>query len=306
MKGRDLVALWEWSHADMAAMLDFALEIKKNPKKYSTALAGRTAFLYFEKPSLRTRVTGEAGMIQLGGGAVTQTPEMGKIGVRETVADVAHNLERWCDVIGMRTFSQQLVEEMAHYAKIPVINLLTDAFHPCQALTDLLTVKEEFGDLRGRKLVYVGDGNNVAHSLLVAGAHAGMHVTVVCPRGFEPNVRVFDRAREIAADTGAKLAYTDDRDAVRGADAVYTDVWASMGQEKEADARKKLFMRYQVNAELFGMASKDAIFLHCLPAHRGDEVTDEIADHARSRIFPQAENRLHVIKALYVGLINGI
>ncbi|GAB4223349.1 MAG: ornithine carbamoyltransferase [Acidobacteriota bacterium] len=306
LKGRDLVALWDWSGEDVSALLDLADALKRKPGEYQGALAGRTAFLYFEKPSLRTRVTGEAGMIQLGGGAVTQTPEMGRIGVRETVADVARNLERWCDVIGMRTFSQALVEQMAATARIPVINLLTDLLHPCQALADAMTVREAFGELAGRRLAFVGDGNNVAHSLLVVGALTGMSVTVIGPRGFEPNLRVFDRARELAAATGAALAYTDDPAAVEGADAVYTDVWASMGQEKEAEQRRRLFMPYQVNAALFGRASADAIFLHCLPAHRGEEVTDEVADHERSRIFDQAENRLHVIKALYVALINGL
>jgi len=306
LKGRDLVALWDWSGEEVSALLDLADALKRGPAKYREALAGRTAFLYFEKPSLRTRVTGEAGMVQLGGGAVTQTPEMGRIGVRETVADVARNLERWCDVIGMRTFSQALVEQMAATARIPVINLLTDLLHPCQALADAMTVREAFGELAGRRLAFVGDGNNVAHSLLVAGALTGMSVTVIGPRGFEPNLRVFDRARELAETTGARLAYTDDPAAVEGADAVYTDVWASMGQEKEAEERRRIFLPYQVNAALFERASGEAIFLHCLPAHRGEEVTDDVADHERSRIFDQAENRLHVIKALYVALINGL
>ncbi len=306
MKGRDLVALWDWTGADVSALLDLADALKRDPASYQGALAGRTAFLYFEKPSLRTRVTGEAGMVQLGGGAVTQTPEMGRIGVRETVADVARNLERWCDVIGMRTFSQALVEEMAARSRVPVINLLTDLLHPCQALADVMTIREAFGELGGRRLAYLGDGNNVAHSLLIAGALTGMSVTVIGPRGFEPNLRVFDRARELAEVNGARLAYTDDVAAVAGADAVYTDVWASMGQEKEAEARRRLFLPYQVDADLFGRAAAEAIFLHCLPAHRGEEVTDEVADHERSRIFDQAENRLHVIKALYVALIRGL
>ena len=306
MKGRDLVALWDWTGADVSALLDLAEALKRDPASYQEALVGRTAFLYFEKPSLRTRVPGEAGMIQLGGGAVTQTPEMGRIGVRETVADVARNLERWCDVIGMRTFSQDLVEEMAARSKVPVINLLTDLLHPCQALADVMTIREAFGELAGRRLAFVGDGNNVAHSLLIAGALTGMSVTVIGPRGFEPSLRVVDRARELAGAGGARLAYTDDPAAVEGADVVYTDVWASMGQEKEAEARRRLFLPYQVNADLFGRAAAGAIFLHCLPAHRGDEVTDEVADHERSRIFDQAENRLHVIKALYVALIRGL
>jgi ornithine carbamoyltransferase len=304
VKGRDLVALWDWSAEELGKLLDLGLKMKKDPSRWSGVLAGRTAFLYFEKPSLRTRVTCEAGMAQLGGSSVTQTPEMGRIGVRESVADVARNLERWVDVIAMRTFSQQMVEEIARYSRVPVVNLLTDELHPCQALADLMTIREHLGGLRGRKLAYVGDGNNVAHSLLVAGALSGMKVTVVGPRGFEPNLRVFDRAREIATAHGAEVAYTSDpAEGVAGADAVYTDVWASMGQESEAAARRRLFEPYQVNAELFGKAAPHALFMHCLPAHRGDEVTDEIADHARSVIFDEAENRMHAIKAVYVALI---
>jgi ornithine carbamoyltransferase len=306
MKGRDLVALWDWSSEELHAMVDLALSMKKEPEKYAGTLAGKTAFLYFEKPSLRTRVTGETGMIQLGGGSVTQTPEMGRIGKRESVHDTAKNLELWCDVIGMRTFSQALVEEMAEHASIPVINLLTDDFHPCQALADLSTIKDEFGNLTGRHLAYVGDGNNVAHSLLIAGALAGMKVSIIGPKGFEPNLKIYDRARELAAATGAELEYTDDPLAVKGADAVYTDVWASMGQEEEAEARKRPFMPYQVNERLFAEAGDKAIFMHCLPAHRGEEVSDGVADHARSRIFPQAGFRLHVIKALYLAMIKGL
>ncbi len=304
LKGKDLVAWWDWKPEELAALLDLAAEVKAEPERYRGALAGRTAFLYFEKPSLRTRVTGEVGMAQLGGAAVTQTPEMGRIGVRESVEDVARNLERWVDVIAMRTFSQELVERMAARARVPVVNLLTDLLHPCQALADLLTIREAFGGLAGRRLAFVGDGNNVAHSLLVAGALAGMHVTVVGPREHEPNLRVMDVARRIAAETGAVVSYTPDvREGVSGADAVYTDVWASMGQESEAEARRARFLPYQVNADLFSLASPEAIFLHCLPAHRGEEVTDEVADHERSRIFDQAENRLHAIKAIYLALI---
>jgi ornithine carbamoyltransferase len=307
MKGRDLVALWDWSPEELDGVLGLAAALKRQPEEYRDTLRGRTAFLYFEKPSLRTRVTGEAGIIQLGGGAITQTPEMGRIGVRESVADVARNLERWCDVIGLRTFSQQLVDEMARHAHVPVINLLTDLLHPCQALADLLTVREVFGGLRGRKLTYIGDGNNVAHSLLIGGALSGMTISIVTPSQFEPNLRVMDRARELAAANGAQVEYLHDpAEGVRGADAVYTDVWASMGQETEAEARRRVFMPYQVNGPLFGRAGDEAIFLHCLPAHRGEEVTDEVADHPRSRIFDQAENRLHVIKALYVAFVRGL
>jgi ornithine carbamoyltransferase len=307
VKGKDLVALWDWNADELAGVLDLALKMKQNPGEWAGSLRDCTAFLYFEKPSLRTRVTCEAGMAQLGGQSITQTPEMGQIGKRESVADVARNLERWVDLIAMRTFSQALVEETAHYSKVPVINLLTDELHPCQALADLLTIKEHLGELQGRKLAFVGDGNNVAHSLLVAGALSGMKVTIVGPRGFEPNLRVMDRAREIAMAHGAEVAYTTDpQEGVLEADAVYTDVWASMGQESETEARKKLFEPYQVNMELFSQAMDHALFMHCLPAHRGEEVTDEVCDHARSVIFDQAENRMHAIKAVYVGLARGV
>ncbi|MDQ7008287.1 MAG: ornithine carbamoyltransferase [Acidobacteriota bacterium] len=304
MKGRDLVALWDWKADELGSLLDLARQVARQPGAYADALRGKTAFLYFEKPSLRTRVTGEVGLAQLGGTAVTQTPEMGRIGKRETVADVARNLERWVDIICMRTFSHRLVEETAEVASVPVVNLLTDLLHPCQALADLLTLRQRFGDLAGRHLAYVGDGNNVAHSLLVGGALSGMKISVVGPRGFEPNLRVFDRARELAAAHGGEVLYTSDiREGVSGADAVYTDVWASMGQEDEAQARRALFAPYQVNDALFSLASAEAVFMHCLPAHRGEEVTDTVADHERSVIFDQAENRLHAIKAVYLALV---
>ncbi len=306
MKGKDLVALWDWSPEEFASLLDLALEIKKQPVKYGDSLRNRTVFLYFEKPSLRTRVTGEVGIAQLGGTAITQTPEMGRIGQRESVADVARNLERWVDIICMRTFSQALVEETAEVAGVPVVNLLTDLLHPCQAVADLLTVREHLGALRGKHLAYIGDGNNVAHSLFIAGALAGMKISCVGPEGFEPNLRVSDTARKIASETGGEILYTADiEEGVAGADVVYTDVWASMGQEDEAKARRLLFEPYQVNEGLFALAGPAAIFMHCLPAHRGDEVTDTIADHERSVIFDQAENRLHAIKAIYHGTILG-
>lgn len=307
MKKRDLVALWDYTPEELSALLDLAAALKKNPARHAEALRGRTAFLYFEKPSLRTRVTSEVGMTQLGGAALTQTPEMGRIGVRESVHDVAKNLERWVDVIAMRTFSHALVEETARHARVPVINLLSDLLHPMQALADLLTLRERFGRLKGLSLAYVGDGNNVAHSLMIAGALSRMKVTIVGPHGHEPNARVLDRARAIAARTGGQVSYTADVVAgVRGADAVYTDVWASMGQEKEAEERRKLFWPYRVDLPLFRRAKATAVFMHCLPAHRGEEAVDEVCDHRRSVIFDQAENRLHTIKAAYLALIKGL
>jgi ornithine carbamoyltransferase len=304
---KDFVAEWNHGADELKALIDLAIKVKKNPRDYATALAGRTAFLYFEKQSLRTRVTSEVGMTQLGGAALTQTPEMGRIGVRETVHDVAKNLERWVDVIAMRTFSQKLVEDTAHHARVPVVNLLTDELHPCQMVADFITLKEQFGRLEGLKLVFVGDGNNVCHSLMLGGALSGMHVVWTGPRGFEPNLRIVDTARKIAAENGATIDYTHDlAAAVAGADAVYTDVWASMGQEKDAEEKNRAFRAFQVNGKVFGLAKPTAVFMHCLPAHRGDEVTDDVADHQRSVIFEEAENRLHAIKGVYLATVLGM
>ena len=305
MELKDFISLHDLHGDEIAALLVVAAKVKRDPDAYRDALAGKTLALYFEKPSLRTRVTFEVGMNQLGGDALYMGPEGGRIGVRESVPDVAHNLERWLDGIMARTFSHQLVVDLARHASIPVINGLTDYLHPCQALADLFTLQERWGELKGRKLAYVGDGNNVAHSLLFGGARTGLSVAWVGPPGHEPNVTVVDQAREAAAASGATLLLSHDpAEALAGADAVYTDVWASMGQEKEAEERKRLFAPYQVNASLMSLARKDALFLHCLPAHRGDEVTDEVADSDASVIFDEAENRLHAQKALLLGLLS--
>jgi ornithine carbamoyltransferase len=261
--------------------------------------------MYFEKPSLRTRVTFEAGMTQLGGHAIYYTAAEGRIGVRESVEDVARNLERWVDGAMCRTFSHDLVRDLARLARIPVINGLTDRLHPCQALADYLTLQEVKGDLRGRRLAYVGDGNNVAHSLMEGGAKLGVHVSVITPQGFAPDPDLVEACQVAAEETGARIEVTTDLDAVRGADAIYTDVWASMGQEAEADARKRAFAPYQVNAQLMARAGSDTVFMHCLPAHRGDEVTDEVADSPQSVIFQEAENRLHAQKAVMLLLMGG-
>ena len=304
---KDFVAEWNHSAEELRALIELCIKVKQSPQEYRDALRNRTAFLYFEKQSLRTRVTCEVGMTQLGGASVTQTPDMGRIGVRESVHDVAKNLERWVDVICMRTFSQQLVEDTALHADRPVVNLLTDELHPCQMVADYITLKERFGRLTGLKLAFVGDGNNVCHSLMLGGALSGMHVVWAGPRGFEPNLQIVDTARALAAKNGGTIEYTTDLPAaVRGADAVYTDVWASMGQEKEAEEKNRKFRPYQVNAAVFGQAKDTAVFMHCLPAHRGDEVTDEVADHPRSVIFDEAENRLHAIKGVYLATLLGL
>jgi ornithine carbamoyltransferase len=293
----------DFSGEDLRRFLELSAEVKANPAHWADALRGRTLFMYFEKPSLRTRVTFEAGMTQLGGHAICYGVSEGRIGVRESVDDVARNLERWVDAAMLRTFRHELVTDLARRAEIPVINGLTDRLHPCQALADYLTLQEVTGDLQGRRLVYVGDGNNVAHSLMEGGARLGVHVTVITPEGFAPDPAVVASCLAAAKETGARIEVTGDLGHVEGADAVYTDVWASMGQEDEAAARKKAFGPYQVNGELMRRAGPDAVFLHCLPAHRGDEVTDEVADSPTSVIFQQAENRLHAQKAILLLLL---
>lgn len=295
--GRDLISLLDFSSEELEGLLDLALEVKANPQHYVTSLSGKSLFMYFEKPSLRTRVTFEAGMTQMGGHAIYYAAADGKIGVRESVEDVANNLERWLDVVMCRTFSHEMVQDLARFSEIPIINGLTDLLHPCQALADYLTLKEVKGGLKGKRLAYVGDGNNVAHSLMNGGAVLGVSVTIVTPPGHEPSAAQLDAAREAAKSSGAQIEVTNDLAGVEGVDAVYTDVWASMGQEAEAEAREKLFRPYQVNTELMNRAGEETIFLHCLPAHRGDEVSDEVADSPRSVIFQQAENRLHAQKA---------
>ena len=297
LAGRDLISLLDFSSEELEGLLDLALEVKANPQHYVTSLSGKSLFMYFEKPSLRTRVTFEAGMTQMGGHAIYYAAADGKIGVRESVEDVANNLERWLDVVMCRTFSHEMVQDLARFSEIPIINGLTDLLHPCQALADYLTLKEVKGELKGKRLAYVGDGNNVAHSLMNGGAVLGVSVTIVTPPGHEPATAQLDAAREAAKSSGAQIEVTNDLAGVEGVDAVYTDVWASMGQEAEAEAREKLFRPYQVNTELMNRAGEEAIFLHCLPAHRGDEVSDEVADSPRSVIFQQAENRLHAQKA---------
>lgn len=296
LAGRDLISLLDFSTEELTGILDMAAASKAEPQRFANAMAGKTLFMYFEKPSLRTRVTFEAAMTQLGGHAIYYTAAEGKIGVRESVEDVARNLERWVDGAMCRTFSHAMLQELARFSGIPIINGLTDHLHPCQALADYLTLRETRGGLQGKKMVYVGDGNNVAHSLMHGGARLGVSVTVITPPGYEPSDEVLANSRAAAEQTGATIEATTDIAAVEGADAVYTDVWASMGQESEADDRKRIFLPYQINSDVMKRAGADAVFLHCLPAHRGEEVTDGVADSAQSAIFQQAENRLHAQK----------
>jgi len=304
---QDLLTGTEFAPAQIRALFQLAAEVKKHPASFRGALEGRFLAMIFEKPSLRTRVTFEVGIGSLGGAAVFLDHSGTRLGARESIQDVARNLERWVSAIVARTFEQRAIEEMAAHASIPVINALSDLYHPCQALGDFFTLEEHFGAgaLRsGLKLAYVGDGNNVCHSLLIAGARVGAHVRVATPAGYEPNREVVAEARRAARDTRAKIEILRaPEEAVAGANAVYTDVWASMGQEEEADERAKIFAPYQVNDALMRHAAPGAVFLHCLPAHRGDEVAAGVIDSPRSIVYDQAENRLHVQKAILLTLL---
>jgi ornithine carbamoyltransferase len=301
---KDLVSIRDLSPNQIRNLLDLACHVKTDPGAYAGALHGKTLAMIFEKPSLRTRVTFDVGMEQLGGHSLYLSPEEIKLGRRESVYDVAKNLERMVQAIMIRTFAHDVVVEMAEHAAIPVINGLTDFSHPCQALADFLTVLELKGRVTGLKIAFVGDGNNVAHSLMFAGAQLAAHVSVATPRGFEPKPDALQWACRQSTYTGGCCTLTNDPlEAVRDADVVYTDVWTSMGREAEAERRKHVFLPFRVNTALFAHAKPDAIFLHCLPAHRGEEVTAGVIDSERSFVFQQAENRLHVQKALLLELM---
>jgi ornithine carbamoyltransferase len=289
------------SQDELLALLDLTHQVKANPSRYATALAGRYITLLFEKPSLRTRFTFELAIKQLGGDAVLS---VGPIGDREPLKDVARNFDRWTNAIVARVYSQQTIDDLAHWSSVPVINALSDRFHPCQALADVFTLQERFGDVRGLKLAFVGDGNNVAHSLMLASLRLGMNFSLATPVGYEPDTEIVAQAEALAAVAGGQLVITNNpREAVDSAQAVYTDVWASMGQEHEKEKRLADFAPYQVNPELFAQAAPEAIFLHCLPAKRGEEVHDDVIESSQSAVFDQAENRLHVQKALLLMLI---
>ncbi len=302
----DLISTRDLGPQGVEAVLHLAELMKSRPSVFQRALAGKQMVMFFEKPSLRTRLTFEAGMAGLGGTTMFVDQTQSRLDARESLSDIAHNLERWVDVIVLRTFAQETIEGMARYASVPVINALSDLEHPCQALADYLTLQERFGDLKKITLAYVGDGNNVAHSLLLTAACLGSSVRIATPKGYEAHPKIIADARKIAKQTGARLEFlTDPHAAVAGVDAVYTDAWASMGQEHEADQRAKTFQPYQVNEALMAEAASHAAFMHCLPAHRNEEVTDAVMDSDNSVIFEQAENRLHVQKAILYLLLGG-
>ena len=288
---------------ELLYLLDLAAEVKSSPADYAHSLDGKNIGMLFEKPSLRTKLTFELAMKQMGGGSVFIE---GPIGVREPLKDVARNLDRWVNGLVARVFLQSTVEGLAEWSRVPVINALSDLYHPCQALADFQTIREHFGvsRLHGLKLTFIGDGNNVAQSLMLTGLRLGMDFALGCPQGYLPDPEIVTQAEGLAAVTGARLLITHDTAAaLAGAHAVYTDVWASMGQEQEAVERKRAFRSYQVNDALFALARPDAVFMHCLPAKRDEEVTDSIMEHPRSVVFDQAENRLHAQKALLLMML---
>ncbi len=306
LKGRDLLSIDDLTPQELALVFQRTADIKAHPKKYTKALSGKFMALIFEKPSLRTRTTFTVGIAQLGGNSLTLTPADINLGKRESVFDVAKNLERMVDGIMIRTFGHDICTSLAEYAAVPVINGLTDFEHPCQALADFFTLLEHRKNLKRLKLCYVGDGNNVTHSLMLTAAKLGVSMTIGTPEGYRPSSSVMERSQELAGESGATIAWTSDpAEAVRDADMVYTDTWTSMGQEAEAEKRRAIFAPYQVNRALFSQAKPNALFMHCLPAHRNEEVTDEIIDSRNSVVFQEAENRLHAQKAVMLELLRG-
>ncbi|WP_099093104.1 ornithine carbamoyltransferase [Paenibacillus yonginensis] len=306
LKGRDFIELTDYTSEEIRYLIDLAIELKRKQKNGEVyqPLAGKTVGLIFEKSSTRTRISFEVGVYQLGGHALFLSKNDIQLGRGETIADTAGVMSRYLDGIMIRTFGHDRVLELAKHADIPVINGLSDAAHPCQVLADFQTVYEYKGKLEGLKLAYIGDGNNMAHSLMLGGAKLGVHVSVGSPAGYEPDPQIVAQAREIAAATGAVIEVVNDpAAAVKDADVIYTDVWASMGFEEEQKVREAAFAAYQVNEELAALAKPDYLFMHCLPAHRGEEVSEGVIDGKHSIIFDQAENRLHAQKALMAALI---
>ncbi len=304
MNKRDLLNFQGLGRREFDGLLALAAELKRKQKRgiAHRLLAGKGLALVFEKPSLRTRATFEVGMSQLGGHAIFLGPAEVGLGTRETPADCARSLARWVDLIAVRTYAQATIEEMARYSPAPVINALTDLYHPCQVLADCQTLIEHKGKLDGLKITFVGDGNNMVHSWLEAAAIAPFSFALACPGGYEPDAKILAQAR----GAGAKILVTHSlEEAVSGADAIYTDVWTSMGQEKEAQQRRADFGGYQVNGRLVALAKRDAVVMHCLPAHRGEEITHEVLESPQCVAFDQAENRLHAQKAVLVWLLNG-
>ncbi|MDP3786562.1 MAG: ornithine carbamoyltransferase [Candidatus Omnitrophota bacterium] len=305
MKAKHIISIKDLSVDDIEEIFDLAKKLKAEGKfARAESLKGKTLGLIFQKPSLRTKVSFAVAMAQLGGTAIYLAPEEVKLGEREAIKDVARTLSRYLDGIMARTFKHEDIVELAEYSQVPIINGLSDFSHPCQALSDLFTVKEKKGTLKGLKLAFVGDGNNVCNSLLMASARLGVDVAVAVPKGYEPEKEVVKTALDFAAVNGSKvIVCSDPEKAVAGADVIYTDVWTSMGQEKERAKRLKAFKGFQINSKLCSKANRDYIIMHCLPAHRGEEITDECMESKHSIVFDQAENRLHVEKAILLLLL---
>lgn len=307
MAGEDMCSIADLSSSEVRAILKLGHEVKRSPQEYRHALDAKQMVLMFEKASLRTRLAFETGINTMGGNAIFVDQTNSPLGERETIADVARNLERWVDVIVLRTYAHDTITEMAANARVPVVNALSDFEHPCQALADFMALQEHFGSVTGLNFTYVGDGNNVCHSLMLAGAQLGANVTVATPRGYSPDIEIVTIAREMAEKNGCEIRLLQDpQAAAEGADAVYTDVCVSMGFEHESTKRAPIFRPFQVNEALMAKAKSSAVFMHCLPARRNEEVTDAVIDSPQSIVFDQAENRLHAQKALLLLLLGGL
>jgi len=306
LKGYDFISLADFTREELLQLIDLSVHLKQERYigRYNSDLEGYTLAMIFEKPSLRTRLSFEIAMNDLGGRAIYLAPSDIQLGKRETIEDAAIVLSSMAHCIMARVFAHETIEELSENSSVPVINGLSGLLHPCQGLADYMTVYEKFGRLDGIKLAYIGDGNNVCHSLMLGGAVLGVTVKVATPEGYEPNSDVQDLARELTVGKGQEIVIVNDPiEAVKGADVVYTDVWASMGEEDEREKRKEIFALYQINNDLFKRAGKNAILMHCLPAHYGEELTYEVSRHERSVIFDQAENRLHTAKAILLSLL---
>ena len=301
---KDLISIKDLSAQQIEDIFALTDKLKKNKAKFSKVLTGKTLALVFQKPSNRTRVSFEVGMYQLGGNSIYLAPNEINLGVRESIEDVAKTLSRYVDAVVLRTFEHKNVLELAKYASVPVINGLSDFSHPCQGLADIYTVKEKLKVLKGKTLAYIGDGNNVCNSLLFACAKVGMNMNVGSPKGYEPDSSVLEFAKDLANLKNVSInLFNNASEAVKGADVVYTDVWTSMGEEQEAAERKKIFAAFQVNKQLISLVKKDCLIMHCLPAHRGEEITGEVIDSPNSVVFDEAENRMHVQKAILIKLL---
>ncbi len=306
MMKRDFLTIADWSADELRNLLDLSKKVKGKPGKYRNALNGKSIAMIFEKQSLRTHVTFDVALHQLGAHGVYLTQADISLGKRESVYDTAKNLERWVDGVVVRTFAHKTCVDLAAAMRVPVINALTDLEHPCQAIGDFLTIIEKLGSVKGKKLVFVGDGNNVCHSLMLVAGKLGMHFVAATPQGYEPDKKVLKAASAAGKKSGATVTVVNDpKEGVKQADVVYTDVWTSMGQESEREERLKAFSEFQVNPKLMSRARSGAIFMHCLPAHRGEEVTDKVMDSRHSAVFDEAENRLHSEKAILLSVLRG-